>query len=419
MVSFKNIKNNEYKILSLVLAILPATLILGSAASNTLILFTNFYFIYDIYKKKKIDFIINKTFFIFIFIWILLLLNSILIANNHESFIRSFGFLRFVLLIFIIKYYFENADENLKKTVFTVWFITFAVVTIDIFIEFYTGSNILGIKSAYNGRIASFTGDELKIGNYYYGFILLTLSYYYKNYFKNSEIFFYILIIVFIITSLLIGERSNFVRTLLMCSFFIVLVDRKNFIKKIFLILGILIITLITILNNSFYKSRIVDEIIFPIKENGISNFVKDSRHGSHYELAKNIFKKNYIYGVGIKNYRNESKKSEYQTYNTLGVYRPDGYSGTSTTHPHQIHYEFLSETGIVGYIVFIIFFGYSIIFGFKSFFKNKDPLILASTLFIATTALPLIPSGSFFTSFSASIFWINYSFLLVRVKRF
>ena len=407
---FKNIKNYEYKILSFILAILPISLIFGSAASNTLILVSNFYFIYEIYKKKQINFIINKTFFIFISVWVLLMLNSILIANNYESFIRSFGFLRFILLIYTFKYCFENINENLKKTILGVWFIIFIIVTIDVFIEFYTGANILGTKSAYNGRIASFTGDELKIGNYYYGFILLTLSYYYKNYYKNYKIFFYILAIIFIITSFLIGERSNFIKVFLICSLFIFLINNKDFIKKIFILSGVLLITSIITLNNDFYKSRVFNEILIPIKEKGALNFIQNTRYGKHYELAENIFKQNYVFGVGIKNYRNESKKDKYQTNNTLG---------SSTTHPHQIHYEFLSETGIVGYIIFIIFFAYSIIFGFKFNFESRDPFVLASTLFITATILPLIPSGSFFTSYGASIFWINYSFLLIRSKKF
>ena len=38
---------------------------------------------------------------------------------------------------------------------------------IDLFIEFIFGKNILGYSSDYIGRLASFTGDELKIGNFF------------------------------------------------------------------------------------------------------------------------------------------------------------------------------------------------------------------------------------------------------------
>ena len=41
--------------------------------------------------------------------------------------------------------------------------------------------------------------------------------------------------------------------------------------------------------------------------------------------------------------------------------------------------------------------------------------LAFSSLLFIIATLIPLLPSGSFFTTYSASIFWINYGLLLYK----
>ena len=169
-----------------------------------------------------------------------------------------------------------------------------------------------------------------------------------------------------------------------------------------------MIISSIIIFSNNFFKSRFIVEILDPIREKGINKFVKETKHGQHFEIAKNIYEKNKIFGVGIKNFRNESKKIEYHSDRTLeqGV----------TSHPHQIHYEFLSETGLAGYLIFILFFVVSIYIGLKKFLKNKTNIFaLSSSLFLIATFLPILPSGSFFTSYSASIFWINYMFLLKR----
>ena len=46
----------------------------------------------------------------------------------------------------------------------------------DILFEFFVGKNILGFESTYGGRIASFTGDELKIGGFYFGFLFICLA---------------------------------------------------------------------------------------------------------------------------------------------------------------------------------------------------------------------------------------------------
>ena len=40
---------------------------------------------------------------------------------------------------------------------------------------------MLGFESVYEGRIASFTGDEVKIGGFYFGFILLSLNFIYEK----------------------------------------------------------------------------------------------------------------------------------------------------------------------------------------------------------------------------------------------
>ena len=83
-----------------------------------------------------------------------------------------------------------------------------------------------------------------------------------------------------------------------------------------------------------------------------------------------------------------------------------------SSIHPHQVHFEILSELGIVGYLSFIIFFTLSLL-NFKKNINSKNRNFkLAGLFFIISTFLPLIPSGSFFTSHAATIFWMNYAFM-------
>ncbi len=398
---------NEDKFICLLFSIFPISLILGSAVVNSVILLIDLYFIVEIFYKKKINYFSNRIFYIFILIWTLLLLNSIFIANTLESLIRTGGFLRFILLIFAFKYYFEKNDEYFKKLIFGIWFIVFLIVTIDIYIEFFSGTNILGFKALYPGRIASFTGDELKIGNYYFGFILLSLSFIYFNFHKKNRYVFYISALIFLLTSFIIGERSNFIKVFIIISIFIFLINKQNYFKKISILIVFTMLSSSIIFSNEFFKSRFVEEIFLPLKEKGITKFVAETKHGLHFEIAKNIFKQNTTFGIGIKNFRNESKNIKYHSTRTLdqGI----------ANHPHQIHLEFLSETGLIGYIIFLFFFLYSIFYGLKLFFKNRNIFALSSSLFLFATFLPLLPSGSFFTSYSATIFWINYSFLITK----
>ena len=102
---------------------------------------------------------------------------------------------------------------------------------------------------------------------------------------------------------------------------------------------------------------------------------------------------KNYRIEVGNKNYVN------------------------SSIHPHQTHIEILSELGIVGYISFLIFFTISFINYKKNLNKEDQYFKLAGLLFIITTFIPLLPSGSFFTSHAATLFWMNYAFMNLSQK--
>ena len=137
----------------------------------------------------------------------------------------------------------------------------------------------------------------------------------------------------------------------------------------------------------------------------------QNSQYGAHYNVAKEIFLDNPIFGIGIKNFRIESYKKKYDDldhkFNHL----------RGATHPHQIHYELLAETGLIGYLSFILFMIISLIFFFKNFKNNKNIYEFSGMLFVIISLLPLIPSGSFFSTYSAGLFWFNYSIMMGNKK--
>ena len=53
----------------------------------------------------------------------------------------------------------------------------------------------------------------------------------------------------------------------------------------------------------------------------------------------------------------------------------------------------------------------------FSFFKKNKNLYLLGSFAYFIYTFIPLVPSGSFFTSFNATLFWINYCFLYSQIN--
>jgi O-antigen ligase len=94
-------------------------------------------------------------------------------------------------------------------------------------------------------------------------------------------------------------------------------------------------------------------------------------------------------------------------------------------THPHNIHLEFLSELGLIGYSFLMMFFIYVIfkiikvfIYIVKNFNKKikQDKYILYSLFILVglfNSLFPLFPSGSFFNNWLSIIFYFNVGFLI------
>ena len=394
---------NKKKILYLIF-FLPIGLLMGSLISNIVVLLIVFFFIFDLYKKKDFIYLKNKDFLILFLFWLYLIFNAILISQNESSIVRAVGFIRFVLLAFAINYYLTSNSKKYQLITIKLWSIIFLIVTLDILFEFIFGFNTLGFVSDYPGRLASYTGDELKIGGFYFGFILITLSFFYQI----KKRLFYFFLLIFLVVSFLIGERANFIKIFLCLSIFYFFLTGIS-LKKKFLYLGIFFL-FFTILFNSQkeFKNRYVKQIFFKKESNLISSLYNNNRHILHYRTALKMFKENPIFGVGIKNFRNKGVEKKYYVQNSFS---------SSSTHPHQIHFEFLSEIGLFGYMFIMSYLVFCIIRGVSNFRKNKHILVFASSIFILITILPIIPSGSFFTSFTATIFWINFSFAIREIN--
>ena len=231
------------------------------------------------------------------------------------------------------------------------------------------------------------------------------MSYINLNY-KNKSINIFIALF-FILISFLIGERSNFIKTLIICSIFIVFIyDIKLRIKLISI--SAIFLLFITVVNlNENYKLRYFKQISNLLNKNGINLYLENSIYGAHYKVAKEIFKDNPIFGVGIKNFRVESFSNKYDNLDHKWADR------RGNTHPHQFHYELLAETGLFGYLSFMAFIFISLYLFFKSYRKNKNIYQFSGMLFVVINLMPLLPTGSFFSTYSAGLFWINYSLMI------
>ena len=388
--------------LCLLVALLPVAILSGSLVINIFHILISIFFLAEIYKEKKFYFFKNYFFYLLLFLWLSFLINLFFSSDPQSSLSRSIGFLRFILLIFAIKYIFLYEKEKYTKFILTVWLIVFIIVTIDLLFEFYFGKNTLGFKSYMPGRLAGFLNDELKIGAYYLGFVLISISTLYNFNGKKTYII-PILILIFLVVSFLIGERSNFIKLFSIVFLFTILLYRKKLLNYLILIICLISILSALVLNNENLKYRYLDQISY--------SKINESLYFQHYKSAISVFKENPYFGVGIKNFRNEIVKDKYRSnknWNNRHIV---------STHPHQINFEILSETGIFGFICYLIFFILSFLKTTKICFQNKNKFLLSSLLFCLFYLNPILPSGSFFTTYSATIFWVNFALMITFIK--
>jgi len=385
---------------------LPIALLIGSGVSEITQILIIITFLITCFYKKNFGWLKNKYFYLLTLIWLSLLLNLLFSQNFNLSYLRNVTFFKNIIFVFSLIYIF-NKEKNFNQ-IFIFYLIIISVVTFDIFFEYFTKRNIIGFESIDPERIASFLGKELKIAHYILGFSFITIGYYFEKYSKKSnnyKIFGYFLMITFFTALLISGERANTLKGIILISLFILLLKKEILkYKKMFFIL-ILLLPIVTYFSSEKIRNKF--SAIHAINKIGLNEYFKETQHGAHFYAAIKIFKNYPIFGIGNKNFREECSNKEYENKE---------YKWTNqrcSTHPHQIYYEFLAEHGLVGTITIVFVIFYILLKSLIVYLKKRNSMHLASILFVFVQFLPLIPSGSFFTTWGATIFWFNFSIII------
>ena len=403
---------------------LPVSLILGNLSINiniicidlSLILYSSLFSDWKWTKSKLFkSLILIQIYFIFNSIY------SIIFKLDHqymyEGLYRSFGFSKYVILVFSF-----SLIEKLKiklDFIIKIWSLIILITVFDVFFEKIFGHNVFGFISPDHTRIVSFFKNEMVVGAFLllFGIIILTYFIDQKDKKKIYKIFFNIFIILLPITIFITGERSNFIKiSIILFTLFIFIPREKFFINKKNTILALFIGMVLLFNFNENIKQKYTEFFgrIAVSKNQNSQDLFENIIYFSHYDVAWKIFKDNPLIGIGSRNFRWECHKWKY--FNKNNKYSEQRCS----THPHQIHFELLSEQGIIGYILILgILLNYTLRVLVRSY-KNIEIFKFSVALYIITYLLPLLPSGSMFSTFSGSNLWIMLSLLyyLHEVKK-
>ena len=400
----------------LICAIIPS-LVLGAAVMEFFIILSCILFFFLNSKKIGLDYY-KKNFFIFFSLFCFFLILSSLLSDNLLNSLRSTIFyFRFGILALIICYLLDNY-KKFKLLFFNSISITLIAVIVYSFMQIFFLKNFINPT-----RISGLFGDELVQGS----FLLRIIPVFFIFFFYNKAIFdkkYFIFICYLILSSSLLliifagGRSAIFLSGI--CIFLSFFFLRLNF-TKIFLSS----VLILTISASAFYiypksKVRVIDRTIKQLfyVQNSLGHNVKkklnffSEGHQDHMETGILIFKKNYILGVGVRNFRIECKNDEYKV---VGKYY-------CSTHPHNTYIQLLAETGLIGFsfIVFFLFFLFKKIYIFfkeGANQKKKLNIPLASCFVVILINLfPFVPTGSFFNNWLSTLYYIPIGLLLHEI---
>ncbi len=423
MQKYNQLINNKLNFYDLFLIVifgsLPISIIIGNAALNLNILIIDITFLLYCIKFKFWSWLKSKIFQLLLILYFFLIINSIfsfffVVQNETAGLERSILFIKFILLIFAFSKFLEN--KYILDIVKGIWLIISLIVIFDIFYEKYFGRNILGYTSPNDRRVVSLFKDELIAGGYVLCFGYTAVTYFLnKKLNLKSTLLFLIIFLLIPIVIFLSGERSNFIKGSIL---FLVVIyffksDKIIFNSKYLITLFIFIISCFLYFNENM-KNRYFQFFNRIVAVENNANFYdkfQNITYIAHYDTAIKIFKNYPISGVGNKNFRIECYKDIYfeKKIKLSG--------GRCATHPHQIHFEILSEQGLIGYLYIIFIFGYFIFWNIKIYLKSKNIHHLNNLTFLALFFLPILPGGGIFSTFNGSLFWIILSLCNLNCK--
>jgi O-antigen ligase len=468
---------------SLLIILFPFFLIKPASADIACVFLGILYLIFCIIKKDFNDFK-NNIFYFFLIIFFYINISSFFSFKPLVSFETSLPYLRLVIFIVALSFFFKKVI-NLKLYFYYSFLISILILLLGSIFQIWSGHNPWGFVPNETTRISSLFGNKLVMGSYVTRLLPLFLGIGLLLNFKKLNFF---LLIISLILVILSAERVSFAYFLICVAFYfylsfsfkhffysiaffliiffsLFLIFPKNY-ERLFIhtynqvkesknvlglsyrhnlhyitawnmfldkkIIGQGLKTFRYLCDNPKFtvQKKIIDDhtvispdkgylTINPIKINGIDHIqflVKNNQ--SEIILDKNI---NITLGSLLKYFVDNRSQ---QVDRNQKIYSYYEHLNGCNTHPHNIYLQFLSELGIVGFILFSIIFIYSlscvIILSKKKLTKELTKIekcSILTLLCVVISMFPFFPSGNYFNNWILIISYLPIGFYLYLTK--
>ena len=394
----------------------PFLFILGIAIVELIVLSLIIFFLI---KNRDLNYYRDQKFLFLILFSAYVGINAFFQINDDLKF-SSIFFFKFCLLslsiFFILDTKNDVSDIN-KKILLLILIILRLFIIFDSYFQFFTGKNLLGFEINFS-RISSIFGSELILGSFllkllpiiffliFYSKIqtkkyYLALTVFFSLYFSVIYLaagrtpFFLMLLFIFLSIFFIKDLRKILYSSLLILLFFISSIFLFEFGKlnpgnRIF-------IKTFNQITNNFYSQK--EHKLLNKKKNESSNNINifSTDHQGHYILAYELFKKNPVWGIGPKGFRNYCRGVKY-----------DPPIGICSTHPHNFLIQIISETGLIGLIFYLSSLTF-IIFKLLKVSRSNNSInernyFVITSIGLIVNFFPFVPNGNFFNNWISII---------------
>ena len=430
-----------HKISLYLLYLLPISLITGPAIPDMSITLICLLFLIHTFYYKEYLCIKESWIKIGILFWLSLIFISFFADNKFLSFVDSIIFIRFILFSIAVYAWLIQSRKQLKILLIII-FLTLIFIIMDSLLQFLRyntasgfGKDIFGFIPEHYGRLTGPFYKEHVPGSHLSKFFFISILpfvYFFKKNIKTSiTLFIYIIATGFVI--FVSGEKMALATFLMGYLLFIMIIKEY---RKLFVLSFCGLIILITLLlqthksyndyaiieaqphhlgliinkkfscndNTSIKCSKLIE--VQPQFLSVITEF-NESVYYKIYLSAYRMWLDNKITGVGLNNYENLCKKNiKYQTIKK-------NYSNCSS-HPHNYYLQWLSESGIIGFFLYILFV--ALIFS-KLFFNINYTEAKIGLISLIIIFWPIMSTGSLLKNWNGiqTFFVIGLSILLSK----
>jgi O-antigen ligase len=219
---------------------------LGPFVPDLIVSLSSLVFLIYIFKDKLFFYFNKKPLIIFfIFCTYCILVSTFVAKDMMLSFESSLFYFRIGVFSCLIWYLLEQ-DKKMLNYFYYALVISFLALIVDGYIQFFTGTNIVGFSKG-GDRISSFFGDELIMGSYLSRLFPLLFALFIAKEKKKLETYFMTLFFLLLCSLVLIsGERAAFFFLCLL--FLFITIFMRGYVKlRLVLSVGFVIVVIIFI----------------------------------------------------------------------------------------------------------------------------------------------------------------------------